>query len=318
MEQMEDRSAAARDPELARQIRSYQAEKRRRKRRRARAAHDLLVFALAAVFFLSAYKVGERLIMSRREQNTFAALAAVRAQGRTESAAAPENAPAPGGGASPAEASAGSPSAAEETAAPAPETAGERRPLPQYAQLHEMNGEFFGWLTVEAVGIDYPVMYSPERPEYYLYRDFNEKKTGSGTPFIDGRCPADGNYYLIYGHLMENKTVFGRLPRFADEELWRENPRFRFDTVYEEREYEIVAAFYSRLYDADDEGVFRYYDYFDLSDPAVFEEYMRQVREAALYDTGVDAAWGDELLVLSTCSRHDADGRFVLVAKRIK
>ena len=36
---------------------------------------------------------------------------------------------------------------------------------------------------------------------------------------------------------------------------------------------------------------------------------------ASLYDIGITAEYGDELLVLSTCSHHTTDGRFVVVAK---
>ena len=78
-----------------------------------------------------------------------------------------------------------------------------------------------------------------------------------------------------------------------------------------------MAAFLSRIYEESEQDVFRYYEYFDLSDEAVFSEYVRLVKEAALYDTGLDAAYGDELLVLSTCDYHAAEGRFVVVAERV-
>lgn len=81
--------------------------------------------------------------------------------------------------------------------------------------------------------------------------------------------------------------------------------------------YVVMAVFLSRIYDKEERGVFRYYEYFDLSEETVFSEYVRQVKAAALYDTGIDAEYGDELLVLSTCNYHTADGRFVVVAKRI-
>ena len=45
--------------------------------------------------------------------------------------------------------------------------------------------------------------------------------------------------------------------------------------------------------------------------------YMEQVEEAALYETGVTAEPGGQLLTLSTCSYHTADGRFVVVAVRV-
>ena len=47
-------------------------------------------------------------------------------------------------------------------------------------------------------------------------------------------------------------------------------------------------------------------------------DYLDQVRAAALYDTGVTAEPGDQLLTLATCSYHTADERFVVVARRVE
>ena len=189
-------------------------------------------------------------------------------------------------------------------------------PLPQYAPLYEQNSDFFGWITIEGMLIDYPVMYSPDRPEYYIRRAFDGSDSNSGSLFIDGACPADGNYYLIYGHHMRNKTMFGQLPMYADKSYYEEHQTIRFDTLYEQREYQVIAAFYSRLYWKSETDVFRYYQYTDLTDEAVFNEYIEQVRAAAIYDTGHTAEYGDELLTLSTCNYHTGDGRFVVVAKK--
>ncbi len=82
----------------------------------------------------------------------------------------------------------------------------------------------------------------------------------------------------------------------------------------QEREYTVIAAFYSRIYDSSEEGVFRYYQYVRLNDRERFDEYLKQVRSVALYNTGVDVQYGDRLLTLSTCSYHRENGRFVVVA----
>ena len=74
--------------------------------------------------------------------------------------------------------------------------------------------------------------------------------------------------------------------------------------------------FYSRVYTDADEGVFRYYQYTDLTAEEAFDAYVRQVKAASLYDTGVEAVYGDKLLTLSTCSYHTENGRFVVVARQ--
>ncbi len=274
-------------------------EKKPVKKKLRRKTFVILMAALFVLFCVSGGLLLKDLLSDLRDKKGFEELSAI-----VEASAASTPAP---------------------TATPGPETAeetpGEEEPdsraLRKYAQLHEMNSEFFGWLTAEGVGIDYPVMYSPARPLYYLNRDFFGQYSDSGIPFVDERCPENGNYYLIYGHLMVNKSMFGRLPEYADESVWRAYPVFRFDTVYEEREYAVMSVFYTRLLLPEAWG-FRYYEYFDLTDEAVFNEYVANVLSLRLYDTGVNAEYGDELLVLSTCSHHTDEGRFVLVAKRIR
>ena len=45
---------------------------------------------------------------------------------------------------------------------------------------------------------------------------------------------------------------------------------------------------------------------------------MREMEAVSLYDTGVTASFGDSILTLSTCDYSQEDGRFVVVAKKIK
>lgn len=195
---------------------------------------------------------------------------------------------------------------------------GERKMLPRYRKLAERNPDLFGWLTIPDTVIDYPVMYAPDREQYYLNRDFDGNYSGSGLLFIDERCPADGSFYLIYGHHMQNGSMFGQLPKYQKQDFWEEHPVFRFDTLYEQREYAVMAVILTQVYDENITGVFRYDEYYDLSDSARFEEYVRQVKNEAIYDTGVDAVYGEELLALSTCNYHTDEGRLVVVAKRIR
>ena len=185
-----------------------------------------------------------------------------------------------------------------------------------YAALKEQNPDFFGWLSIEGTKLDYPVMHTPEDPEHYLRRDFEGGYSFSGVPFLDAACYEGGGNYLIYGHNMKNGSMFSSLLSYADSAYWEAHKTIRFDTMEAAGEYEVVAAFYSQAYLQDAVNVFRYYRYTDVSEPEVFEEYMEQVQEAAVYDTGVTAVYGDQLLTLSTCSYHTENGRFVVVARR--
>ena len=292
-----------------------------------------LIAMFLCIFCFSSYKLIDTLVASKSEQEEFESLSALVAKERTtykrENVAVSLTIKAPEseeGTTEPVDDAIRTGIGESETEddlstelheAPVQASEKEQTVLPQYARLYEMNPDFFGWLSIEGTEIDYPVMYSPDRPEHYLNRAFDGSKSYCGVPFMDEDCSPDGNIYLIYGHHMRNKSMFGKLPLYAQKSYYEEHPIIRFDTRYEEREYQVISAFYSRVYGQNETSVFRYYAYVDLSDEAVFDEYVACIRSAAIYDTGLTAIYGDDLLALSTCNYHTPNGRFVVVAKRI-
>ncbi len=207
---------------------------------------------------------------------------------------------------------------AEQTPAePVPEEPVNTRLLEKYQSLWQKNNDFSGWLRIEGTNVDYPVMYTPNDPEYYLRRGFNKKYAGSGSLFVGPGSSPDGNHAIIYGHHMRNGSMFGSLPSYAKASYAKQHPVICYDTLTEIRDYEVLGAFYSKVYNNTDTGVFKYYQYADLSDPQVFDEYIRHVKAESLYDTGLDVQYGDSILTLSTCSYHTKNGRFVVMARKI-
>lgn len=190
------------------------------------------------------------------------------------------------------------------------ENAPEEAPSP-YAALKEQNEDFYGWLTIEGTEIDYPVMYTPDDPEYYLRRGFDGSYAHGGVPFLDGACfPGCGNL-LIYGHNLNTGTMFAPLLSYADFAFREAHPSIQLDTLEESRIYTIFAAFYFEDAAGSD---FSPYHYQDLRTEEAFSAYVSGVKAAALYDTGITPVYGDELLTLSTCSYHADEGRFLVVA----
>lgn len=185
-----------------------------------------------------------------------------------------------------------------------------------YEILHEQNPDLFGWIEVKDTSLNYPVMHTPDDPDYYLRRAFDKTNSQSGVPFLDGACFVGCGNYLIYGHNMKNGSMFAAVLSYAKEEFWKEHPVIRFDTLYETGSYEVLAAFYSKVYEQEDTDVFRYYRYTDLREQDVFYDYIEQAKAAALYETGVAAEYGDQILTLSTCSYHTENGRFVVIARK--
>lgn len=200
------------------------------------------------------------------------------------------------------------------TEQPPEETQVKKTILPQYLAVSQQNPDFWGWLSIENTLINYPVMHTPQDPEKYLYADFQGNYSFPGTPFLDGQCSSDSDNLMIYSHNMNNGTMFNGLLKYDSITYWQNHPTIRLDTLYEEREYEIMAAFYDRIY-RENETAFRFYQLVDAQSEEEFDSFVGELKNKSLYDTGITAAYGDQLLMLITCSAHMENGRFVLVAR---
>lgn len=190
--------------------------------------------------------------------------------------------------------------------------------LDHLTEWYEQNNALAGWLRIEGTQIDYPVIHTPEDPDKYLRKDFNGKFSMEGTLFIEGNCSTmpESDNTIIYGHNMKRGTMFHDLMNYKKQSYWEEHPIIEYSTLYEERQYEIIAAFYDKVYYSH-EDVFKFYQFIDYETEGEFQEAMDYYRSKAEYETGVEPQYGDRLLTLVTCSYHVRYGRFVVVAREI-
>ncbi len=190
--------------------------------------------------------------------------------------------------------------------------------LDEYKTLYEKNKKLIGWLKIDDTIIDYPVMQTSNN-EYYLEHNFNQEYDKNGSLFLDYECsiyPRSTNL-IIYGHHMKSGQMFGQLQKYAKESYGKKHPLITFDSIYEKATYQVMYVFRSQVYKESD-IVFKYYQFIDANSDEEFNSYMKEMAAMSLYDTGVTASFGDSLLTLSTCDHSQEDGRFVVVAKRIK
>ena len=189
--------------------------------------------------------------------------------------------------------------------------------LEEYQTLYNKNKKMVGWIKIEDTEIDYPVMQTVNN-EYYMDHNFNQEYDRNGSLFLDKDCDIvhRNTNLIIYGHHMKYGKMFGGLKKYISKEYCKENPNIQFDTIYERGTYEVMYVFRSRIYN-EDEVVFKYYQFLDAASAQEFNSNMQEMAALSLYDTGVTASYGDQLLTLSTCDYSEEDGRFVVVAKRV-
>jgi len=185
----------------------------------------------------------------------------------------------------------------------------------QYKALFDQNSDMIGWIAIDGTIINFPVMHTPDRPNFYLKHNFEKAYSDHGTPYVDGLCSLDpqSDNLLIYGHHMRGKKMFGALESYKNAAFYREHPIIRFDTLAGGfGEYEIFAVF--KIYPAN----FNYHHFIDAADEEAFDEYVRRCKSLSFYDTGVTAEYGDKLITLSTCEYSREGNRLVVVAKQMQ
>lgn len=190
--------------------------------------------------------------------------------------------------------------------------------LSKFRALHDENNDFSGWLSIEGTKINYPVMSRDGDNDYYLNKNFIGQEDKNGLLILDYRSNVleRGQNILIYGHNMRTGVMFGTLQNYKDKDFCMAHQTIRFDSLYEEGTYQVVAAMLSAVA-YEDEDVFRYYDAIDISTQERFEEFQKNIESNALYTTEEHLEYGDSCLILSTCDYYTEDGRFVVIAKKI-
>lgn len=181
------------------------------------------------------------------------------------------------------------------------------------------NSDMAAWIQVPGTPIDYPVMWTPRDEEYYLYRDFNGRDNSNGCLILDTDSCLDPltTNLIIHGHNMKSGAMFGSLKNYENPDYYEDHKNVILYTDGLERNYEVIAAFYSQVYKVSDQ-VFKFYKFFQADTEEEFDDFYQNIKALSLYDTNVTAEFGDHFLTLSTCAYHVEQGRFVVVAKEVE
>lgn len=279
-----------------------------------RVVYNILLVIFTGIFLVSGYFLGSYLIKANRQKAIYDDLAQMVEDARQEPAPV-STAPQP---------EAPDASGTTEPTAPEiplvtvtdPETGEDVQILPEYAQLYLINNDLVGWISIPDTNVNYPVMQSTEVKDYYLYVNFENEYSDHGSIYVREECdvskPSDN--VTIYGHRTSIGTMFGHLHKFINQDFWEGHKTFTFDTLTEHHTYEIIAVFHTSANKG--EG-YPYYQFVDAGDEAEFDDFVATCKSLAYYDTGVTAQYGDKLVCLSTCEYTLANGRLVVLAKRI-
>lgn len=223
----------------------------------------LMVF-FCAVFLVSGFMLTREMVQRRQARQEFEDLAELVAQ-------TPQPTPAPSDTAQTPPAS---------TPSPQPEN---KRNI---SALQELNSHCIGWICIPDTNVNYPVMHTPDVAQYYLRLNFQQRYSISGTPFLDYRCTLESENLIIYGHNMNDGSMFADLLNYLDEGYRSSHSVIEFETAEECSYYQVTDV---RQVNADDPW----------------------------YYSGLASGEGN-YLTLSTCDDAGGNGRVIVIAQRMK
>lgn len=166
------------------------------------------------------------------------------------------------------------------------------------AAVMAQNPECVGWLAVPGSAINYPVVQAANN-EKYLHRTYLDNENPAGAIFMDYRCNADftGEHTIIYGHYMQDGTMFAGLATYLNEAYLQANPDILVYTPEGLLRYRVVAARKTDMWDA-----------------AYLVDFSGAEDFAAFAETYGAPAGEQGLLTLSTCTGGEKDERTLVHA----
>lgn len=177
------------------------------------------------------------------------------------------------------------------------------------SELISMNSECFGWISISGTNINYPVMHTPSNPQKYLNKNFCGEYSYSGTPFLDARCSADSTNLIIYGHHMNNGTMFADLCNYTDYSYFTEHPT----VVLETKDGAFACSVFSVMKVKSDDD---WYRFTTVGTEKSYNSRIEYAKEKSIYNTEITPVYGQQILTLSTCYGYNQDNRILVLAVR--
>lgn len=175
-----------------------------------------------------------------------------------------------------------------------------------FEALLKESADAVGWLYCEGTTINYPVVQGKDNT-FYLHHNYSGEAQKSGAVFVDADNRAgfqDANTF-IYGHYMNDGSMFAVLRSWEEEGFYEEHPVMWLLTP--EQDYKVVLfAGYSTTAGSDTYLIFE-------KQGKEFEEYLQACAEKSDFQTDIAVDGTKNCIVLSTCALYTAtNSRYVM------
>jgi len=167
-----------------------------------------------------------------------------------------------------------------------------------FNELLKKNSDTVGWIKVEGTKVNYPIVQSNDN-DYYLDHAFNGRKNAGGWIFADYRVDFKdfGKNTIIYGHNMNNKTMFGSIPSMLNNSYLKNSDKhyIKISTPTSNSVWKVFS-----IYTIKPEVYYLKTNF--KSEP--YEKFLNTIKKRSVHNFGTDVTTDDKILTLSTCNNN--------------
>ena len=176
-----------------------------------------------------------------------------------------------------------------------------------FSALRQQNPDVLGWILIPGTRVSYPVVQGTDN-SYYLDHTWQGGKNSVGAIFMECRNSGDLSDFntIIYGHRMNNRSMFGTLSQYKSRSYWQAHPYVYLTDDSGTHRYEIFAAGEVSV----DSDVYR----LGLRSDSSRQSFLDSCLALSALNTGVTPHTYDKVLTLSTCTGNGHATRWVVQA----
>ena len=169
-----------------------------------------------------------------------------------------------------------------------------------------------GWISIPGTCVDYPVLQSSaDEPEYYLRRTYKGEHRTAGSIFFQWDCSPESKNLVVYGHNMNDGTMFAVLQKMEDEAFRKKHSQILLQTSDGLREYQVAAVLKTDIQKLR-------FNRTEFADDGDFLSFQKELFAQSLYKPETIPGVDCRLLTLVTCSYEWESARTVVVAAEVR
>ena len=177
-----------------------------------------------------------------------------------------------------------------------------------FKALQAVNPDVIGWIYSPDTTINYPVVQGSDNA-YYLKHLADGTENRNGCPFLDVQNRPDftDDNSIIYGHHMQNGTMFAGISWYEDQSYYDEHPVMYLMTPTAAYRIELFSGYTTEM----DSSAYMQ----TFGSNREHTDWLKEVSGRSDFRANLEISAYDRVLTLSTCAYRFENARYVLLGK---